>query len=152
EESVAPLVRPSLKGVPLPVLDRAELVRRLDNQGAEQGYPVRLRGVGTYYSPNENDCFVQDESAGIWNETTSTAQQGLDLEAGQFVEVEGYSEPGFAPSVTHPRFKILGRAAFPRREPVGLAHLLTAKEDGQWVKVAGLLLSVANEEGNLAFV
>lgn len=134
--------RASLSGPNLRVLNHVEMVRLLDEKEAAKGYPVSIRGVVTYYDQEGNDCFVQDGTAGIWIDTLSTREQGLDLRAGDIVEVESYSAPGYAPSLTRPRFQIKGRGPLPNREVLGLAHLLTGREDGQWVRIIGLARAV----------
>ncbi len=47
----------------------AEQVRRLSTQQADLHYPVRLRGIITYFDdriPTKSFRFIQDETAGIY--------------------------------------------------------------------------------------
>ena len=145
-EELGQFYRPSAAGVPSQILRRAEIIRRLDAKSAEQGLPVVLRGVISYYEPIDNNCFVQDETAGIWVDTQSSDSYELDIEPGTLVEVEAYTRPGFAPSLVKPRFQVLGRSPLPKADQVTLPRLLTGKEDSQWVKVVGRVRSVKTED------
>ena len=49
----------------LPELRTAEAVRRLTAEQAERGYPVRLRGVVSFFNQTLFSRFVQDDTAGI---------------------------------------------------------------------------------------
>src|SRR5260221_83143 len=60
-------------GERLPTLTRVDEVRRLTREQAQRAYPVRLRGVVTYFSvlPSDvggidADLFVQDATGGMW--------------------------------------------------------------------------------------
>ena len=76
----------------LPTLTRVEEFGKLSQEELKRGYPVRLRGVITYYDPSWNSLFIQDETGGLY-----VAPQGLpeSLHAGQLVELEGASGPGY---------------------------------------------------------
>src|SRR5436305_14873479 len=85
----------------LPLLTRAEQVRQLSADQAERGYPVRLRGVVTYFDAESPDLFVQDSTAGIWVDLGNTTK--LSLRAGELVEANGVSSAGaFAPQASRP--------------------------------------------------
>src|SRR5207244_7565922 len=99
---------PALASAALPLLTRAEQVRQLSAEQAERGYPVRLRGVVTYFDSGSPDLFVQDSTAGIWVDLGDSTK--LSLRAGELVEVKGVSSAGdFAPQVSRPRVRILDR-------------------------------------------
>ena len=126
----------SALGEHLPLLTRAEQVRQLTREEAEQGYPVRLRAVVTYFVPG-NDLFVQDASAGIWIEV---GDGSVSLHPGQLVQVEGVSSaPDFAPQISKPKIKMLGEAPLPRAKPLTYDRLASGAEDSQWVEVEGIV-------------
>src|SRR6266542_207799 len=72
----------------LPVFRSISQVRRLKTEEANRGYPVRLRGVVTYYDFPHGDLFVQDGGEAIYVEPGGTP---LPLHAGRLIEVEGIS-------------------------------------------------------------
>ena len=133
----------------------AEEVRRLSTQQADLHYPVRLRGVVTYYDvriPTLAFRFIQDETAGIYfYEDGST--NNPPLRAGQLVEMEGETGAGsFAPVVTSHRIRILGEAALPAARPVNFEQLASGLEDSQFVEISGVVRSVRLEETSSNYV
>src|SRR5208283_4303171 len=105
----------------LPELHTVEEVRRLSATEAERGYPVRLRGVLTFFDqrrPTKIYQFLQDETAGIYFYIGSGAGTP-NLGAGQRVEMDGRTGKGeFAPIVVAHRIQILGPGEFPPAKPV----------------------------------
>ena len=85
------------------VLTTVQQVRALKPEDAALGHPVRVRCVVTYYDPREwGTLFVQDATAGIY---VSTEGQTLDLDLGQWIDLEGVTAPGdFVPIITRPAF------------------------------------------------
>src|SRR3954454_21014209 len=86
-------------------------VRGLSLEQARQKYPIQLKGVITYRSPEYQVTFFQDATAGIfvWVE-----QPDLHMPVGSLVEVAGNTTPGdFAPSIEHAKIRVLGQAALP---------------------------------------
>jgi hypothetical protein len=118
---------------------------------AKQGSPVRLKGVITYYDPNEPDLFVQDASAGIWV-NLEIVKPNVPLHVGDLVEVQGVTEaPDFAPQVGGPVFRIIGRAPLPPARRVSFAEMSSTKEDGQRVEVEGIVHKVFRK-GSLLYL
>src|SRR5205814_7351839 len=107
---------------------------------AAQGHPVRVRGVVTYYDPEWNTLFVQDESAGIYVNVGGLA---LDLNLGQWIDLEGCTAPGdFAPTIALSRFQILGQAPLPQVQPYSLKQVYSGTADSQWIRLHGVVQSV----------
>ena len=134
----------------LPLLTRAEQVRQLSAGQAERAYPVRLRGVVTYFDSESPDLFVQDSTAGIWVDLGDSAK--LSLRAGQLVEVEGVTSAGdFAPQIAKPTVRILGEASLPVARTVTFDRMASGGEDSQWVEVEGIIHSavVTRDKGYL---
>ncbi|MGH9888290.1 MAG: hypothetical protein ACREBE_22340, partial [bacterium] len=126
---------------PLSVLTTVAQVHALAPNEATRRYPVRLRGVVTYFDPTVPFTFLQDTTGGIY--LNSEGDASLRLEAGQFVEAEGESDPGyFAPSVYRARFRALGRAPMPPVPPLALEDLISGQQDSNWVEARGIVQSV----------
>jgi signal transduction histidine kinase len=125
----------------LPVLTSVDQLRRLSPDQAQLGYPVRIRGVITDDIPNP-DFFVQDETAGIYVEGSSSLSSLHVL--GNFVEVEGVTGPGrFAPVIRERKLRILGRRPLPKTRIYAFHELADGQKDSQWVQVRGIVRSVS---------
>ena len=133
-------------GQTLPVLTRIEQIRKLTPEQAQQGYPVRLRAVVTFYGGPGWEFFVHDPTGGIY---LNDEQKLTDfrVQAGQWVEVEGVTGPGgYAPEVIRPRVRVLGWAPFPKARRVTLESLARGHEDSEWVEIQGVVRSVEPTE------
>jgi PAS domain S-box-containing protein len=131
------------------LLTTAAEVRNLTVTQAARHYPVKLRGVVTFYNDALFSRFIQDETAGIYlNETNVPA-----LTAGQLVEVDGFTSPGeYAPIIVPKRVQIIGVGTLPAPRPVTFDQLDSGKEDSQFVEVAGIVRSVVIEEPSRNYV
>ncbi len=135
---------------PLPTLTRVEQIRKLSADQANRRYPVRLRGVVTYFDRNRPNVFVQDETGGIW---VQWPQNGPALRAGQRVLLRGVTgQPGFAPSVYDPDVKILGEAPLPVPRRVSFEQMASTAEDARWVEIEGVVRSAQPDPGRPAQV
>ncbi len=125
------------------LLTTAAAVRNLTVRQAAQHYPVKLRGVVTFYDDKLYSRFIQDETAGIYLRETNVPV----LLPGQLVEVEGFTSPGeYAPVILPEQVRIVGRAELPTPPRVTFEQLASGKEDSQFVEVAGVVRSVQFEE------
>ena len=123
----------------LPVISKAIDIRKMSISEAKRGYLVRLKGVVTYYDPEEPDLFVQDATAGIWV-NLEIVKPNVPVKAGDVVEVEGVTEaPDFAPQVGNPHFILLGQAPLPLARPVSFQRIASTEEDSQRVEVEGIV-------------
>ena len=139
------LTVPRLAGqeVPLPELQTAEQVRQLTPEQAARHYPVRLRGVLTFFDQSQFYRFFQDDTAGIYL-FPSDALTNAALATGELVEIEGQTSPGeYAPTVTPQRTKILGAGTFPPAKPVSYEALASGEEDSQFVEIHGIVRAVS---------
>jgi len=128
---------------PLRELQTAEQVRQLTPEQAARHYPVRLRGVLTFFDQAQFYRFFQDETAGIYL-FPSDALTNAALATGELVEIEGQTSPGeYAPTVTPQRTKILGTGTFPPAKPVSYEALASGEEDSQFVEVHGIVRAVS---------
>jgi len=125
----------------LPLLTNAAAVRNLPPEEAARHYPVRIKGVLTFFDQSQFLRFVQDESAGIYFYLADPADPAL--KAGQMVEIEGQSSRGeFAPIIEPSRIRVLGPGSFPAAKPVAFEQLSSGQEDSQFVKVHGIVRAV----------
>jgi PAS domain S-box-containing protein len=133
----------------LPLINRAIDIRKMTVSEAKRGYPVRLKGVITYYDPEEPDLFVQDATMGIWV-NLEVVKPNVPLKAGDLVEVEGITEvPDFAPQVGNPHFKVLGQAPLPRARPVSFQRMSSTQEDSQRVEIEGTVHRISKKGDRL---
>jgi diguanylate cyclase (GGDEF)-like protein len=130
----------------LPKLTTARAVHQLTPDEAARGYPVRLRGVVTYYDPyidpRRPALFVMDGTGSIFVSLPITPS--VALRAGEQVEVTGVSGSGdFAPIVEQAWAKVMGTSHLPTRaRRLTVSELQSSANDGQWVEVEGTVHSV----------
>jgi PAS domain S-box-containing protein len=133
-------------------LQTAEQVRQLTSQQTASHYPVRLRGVVTFFDPNQYFQFVQDETAGIYF-SLDNLSDSPPLAAGQLVELEGEANPGeYAPVVAPRRIQILGTGTFPAAKPVTFEQLASGQQDSQFTEVHGIVRAVHFDEESRYFL
>ena len=134
---------------PLPALTTAKAAHNLILAEAERGYPVRLRGVVTYYDPRNPESpsfFLHDRSGSIFGRLSKDSK--VSLHPGQLLSVEGVSGPGhFAPIVERAQVRSLGESSLPADGPLtSLTQMLTGSEDGKWLKIQGVIRSAKEEQ------
>jgi PAS domain S-box-containing protein len=122
---------------PLEELHSADQIRRLTADQASRHYPVRLRGVVTFFDDSQFYRFIQDDTAGIY----FFIGEGIvnpGLESGQSVEIEGETNPGeYAPIIMPHRIRILGQGQFPAAKPVPFEQMASGQEDSQFIEIHG---------------
>jgi signal transduction histidine kinase len=120
-------------------LTNALQVRALRFPEASRHFPVRLRGVVIDKGLSDGDGFViQDDTAGIYLRDSVATVASLHL--GDWVEVEGASDPGeFAPIVAVDNLQLLGRKAIPEPHEATFDELASGALDAQWVEVSGVV-------------
>src|ERR1700719_2968070 len=133
------------------LITSASQIRSMTIEQAKQGRPVHLKGVITYYDPEEPDLFIQDSSGGIWI-NLEVVKPNVPLSAGDLVDMQGVTEaPDFAPQVGNPVFKKIGRAALPPAQRVSFVEMSSTQEDSQRVEVEGIVHKVY-EKGSLLYL
>jgi PAS domain S-box-containing protein len=124
---------------PTNVIQTMAEVRGLTSEQANRHYPVKLRGVVTFFDELLFCQFVQDATAGIYLQQTNLPP----LLPGQLVEVEGVTSAGeFAPVVTPFQVRVLGQGKFPPAKPVTFEQLTSGEEDSQFVEVEGIVRAI----------
>ncbi|HVU08542.1 MAG TPA: histidine kinase [Verrucomicrobiae bacterium] len=130
-----------------PFLTSAQQVREMSPDGAAQEYPVRLRGVVTYYdAENDVGLFLQDSTAAIFvklGQGIVQLDEATNVTAGDEVEVEGITQRGdYLPVVFAKHMRILGRTTLPTPLHFDYEQLAGGREDCQWIELAGVVRSV----------
>jgi two-component system, cell cycle sensor histidine kinase and response regulator CckA len=131
----------------LPLLTTARQVREMDPEMASLGYPVTLRGVVTFYFPERNLLFLQDQTGGVY----VYAKERVSVKAGELVELNGKTDPGSFSSIVASRtLRVLGRGRFPANRPTSVNRVVSGEEDCQWVTVEGVVRQALVEEIGLS--
>jgi hypothetical protein len=129
-----------------PLLTRVADLRQLGD-AASAGLPVRLRGTVTYYD-RAWILFVQDNTGGIY---ISPRKTKLGVQAGHWVEVDGFTHPGdYAPVIHSPHFTVIDQATQPTAKTLLPEVLFRGQHDSLRVEVSGVVHSVAPENGETA--
>ena len=130
----------------LPELRTAEAVRRLTAEQAERGYPVRLRGVVSFFNQTLFSRFVQDDTAGIYLQDWPNPPA---LAPGQIIEVAGKTSAGeYAPVVMPDQVRVVGEGRLPEARPVSYDELASGREDSQLVAATGVVRSTRRDEAS----
>ncbi len=129
----------------LPLLTTARQVHDLTPDQASLGYPVRLRGVVTFYDPYQEGhraLFIADSTGDVF--VAPGFAPVLPIHAGSLVEVTGETDPGgFSPIVSHSSIRVLpGSQALPPAAEVTVSQLLAGGKDSYWVALEGVVRSV----------
>jgi PAS domain S-box-containing protein len=131
----------------LPTLTRIGQIRELTTEEAGRGYPVRIRGVVTYYNRDPGDLFIQDSTAGIWIDPRETS---FVFHQGEFVEVEGSTSfADLGPVIERPRFQSLGEVPMPKPMRPTSDELASGGLDSRWIELDGVVRSVSERDGGL---
>jgi signal transduction histidine kinase/DNA-binding response OmpR family regulator len=124
----------------LPTLTRVDQIHGLTRAEASKHYPVRIRGVVTT-AWDENGS-IHDGTRGIFVPDLSTSP-GDWPEVGDFLEVEGVSDPGdFAPVIIAHRVSRIGKGTFPEPIRPTWAQLMNGSMDMQYVELRGAVTSI----------
>jgi len=125
-------------------LQTAAQIRQLTPAQAALHYPVRLRGVVTFFDQSQFFRFVQDSTAGIYFYLPDIPLTNTpDLKAGELVTIDGVTSPGeYAPIITPQRIRVLGAGQYPPPKPVTFQDIVSGAEDSQFVEIHGIVRSV----------
>ncbi len=128
----------------LPLLTSVTAIRNLAPDEAVRRYPVKVRGVVTYYDVAWRLLFIQDGANGIFVHASDLTDE---FSVGQLVEVTGWSGPGeFAPEIDHPSVEVLGRTTLPDSPVRSLDRMFTGQEDSRWAEVEAVVHDVTVDE------
>ena len=129
----------SEEAVPTLLTNAADVLSLPENL-ARKRIPVQVRGVVTAAEPGWNgQFFVQDETSGVFVENRSTQHPN----PGDVVEVKGISQAGaFAPIIGKPTWTVVGTAPLPKAKSVSIDQLMSGLEDGQRVRISGIVRAI----------
>lgn len=127
--------------VALPVLSSIDEIKKLTRGEAQQGYPVKVRGVVTFIWP-DNGFFLQDAR---WSVDVRATNLDTTPRIGEFWEVEGETFAEFAPNIRAHAARRLGAGIMPQPVPATLAQLMDGSLDTLYVEVQGVLSSVSED-------
>lgn len=125
-------------------------ILRLGREPENNGRPVDVSGVITYFEPNWKMAFVQDDSGGIYFMASTTRLLELGIAHGKRVAIRGTAHPGLwrpviggpAPSWNAENIQVLGTAPMPDPLPVPPERLNEVAVNSQWVEVKGVVRSM----------
>ncbi|MGO8816186.1 MAG: PAS domain S-box protein [Terriglobia bacterium] len=136
----------------LTALTRVIDIHNLSEKDAERAYPVRIRGLITFYggsASRENVwvLFVQDSTGCIY---VDTPPRNLGLAAGDSVVIKGVTGHGwFSNQIEKPDIQTLGRAPLPAPIRPHYEEIALGQQDSQWVEISGIVHSAQIQDREL---
>jgi signal transduction histidine kinase/CheY-like chemotaxis protein len=139
-------------GEPLPegmVLKSISAVRNLPSSAASKNYPVEVEAVVTFYDPNSQLLFIQDQSTGIFVNNGGQT----NVASGDQVLIRGITDPGeYAPLIRAKEIQSIGKGEYPTPVPVTVDRMMSGHFDSQWVKLEGVVHDVLTNETEVHLV
>jgi signal transduction histidine kinase len=133
---------PPVQNEPSPVLRTAERISLLTRNEAARGHRAVIRGVVTCSLPESVALVLQDSTRGIYVDWVTPAL-GEPPKIGDFLEIEGLTEPGeFAPLVHAVRISRLGKGELPEPIRTTWDQLINGTLDSQYVEIQGIVTAV----------
>ena len=125
------------------LMTTVQQVRDLRLAEAERGYPVRLRGIATYYHYASKSLVLQDGSRGVF---VDIGQTQVDVTPGREMEVEGITAAGeSAPMIIATGLKDLTAGVMPAAERVSIRELSSGEYSYRRVEAQGIVRSGRRE-------
>ena len=119
-------------------ITKIEQVRKLSQAQLRSRPRVKIRGVIT----DLVGAFIQDDTAGIqFVFPPGENKNRKTIEAGMFVEVEGFGGLGDVgnPIISGDHITVLGRGKFPQPQRLSLSQLMSGRMDAQWIEMEGVV-------------
>jgi signal transduction histidine kinase len=108
--------------------------------------PIRLRGVITYFDPHFKNLYLHDGTGGCW---LQRSYRQTNFAPGQVIEVDGNSG-GWMRLAPYPTaIRVTGTAPLPEPKWTTFERLASSAEDSQWVKIQGVIRTMAFRLGLL---
>ena len=125
----------------LPLLSSIKQIQDLPRSEARKQYPLRVKGVVTYYSHPETLLFIQDGEDGIY---VNLMERPFAGRAGQQIEVIGLTEPGGVMNMIAPaQINLLDEQPMPEALSVSYNAAMTGMFDSRRVKARGVVQSAS---------
>jgi signal transduction histidine kinase len=131
-----------------PLITNAADVISLRADRAAQRLKVLITGVVTAADPAlKGRFFLQDSTSGVFVDNYN----GHRPEPGDLIEVSGITDAGaYAPIVTAPRIRPVGKAPLPPAKVVTIDRLMSGAEDSQRIEISGLVRATRVDGQRLA--
>ena len=126
---------------PPTVLSTAGQIKRLKREEALRGYPARIRGVITCVQPKFRALVIQDSTLGIYVKTCPYTDSDPP-HVGEYWEVEGVTDAGFAPMIQPRRAVRIGLGVLPEPVRPTRDQLMNGSLDTQYVELQGIVTAV----------
>jgi len=121
-------------------------LKHLSVAQASSRVPVSIRGVVTYFDPIWGLLFVQDQTSAVF---VNTSALGLQLKAGDLVDISGVSGPGdYAPVILDSAVSFVGHGSLPQPTTVDAVQSNLSITDSHWVRMSGVVHSVQFVDGH----
>jgi signal transduction histidine kinase len=132
----SPTPVPGNASAPQAVLTTSSQVHQLKREAAELGFTARVRGVVTSTDLAYHGFTLQDAERGLYVQDAIYAPQ-----VGDFVEVEGVTDPGFfAPMLKLRQLICIGQGRLPEPIRPSWDQLMNGSLDAQYVEIEGVVI------------
>jgi len=119
-------------------------IRSLSSEQANQGWPVHVRAVVTYFDDIDPNLFIQDQTGGNWVHLVRGAK--YNLRPGDLLDLTGKTiQTDFAPDIIDAHWTVLGRAPLPAPRHPLFQEMDSTSDDSLRVEVEGVVRSFAAE-------
>lgn len=116
-------------------------VRSLSYGEAAEARPVHLRGIVTFYDPEQQVLFIQDATGSVYLDTTVT----FPIVAGSRVEVWGTTGAGYTTQVEPTRIRELSRGALPAPAVLDYEDAARHENDCRFVTLEGVVRAASRQ-------
>ena len=131
------------------LLTRAADVLTMTPEQAESELPVHIRGVVAFFDPAWLLLFVQDQTGSIYVDVQGR-KAGIELHAGQLVDVHGVSGPGgLGREVDKATVRVIGAGELSASAETSLEDLFSGFHDSQWVSGEGVIQAQSTDSTHL---
>ncbi len=128
---------------PKTVLTTAAQVQQLTRAQAGRAFPVKIRGVVTFVTPNYASLVVQDSTRAIFVTHYNGGWQNGVPRVGEYWQIEGISNPAdFSPVIELQKATRLGPGRLPDPVRPTRDQLINGSLDAQYVELQGVVTSV----------
>jgi diguanylate cyclase (GGDEF)-like protein len=108
-------------------------IHALANADAEKQLPVDFEATVTYFRDYEATLFVQDEGEAIY----VMPPNGINLEPGDRVRIQGFTQPSFRPVIRSTEIKLLRHGSMPSPILTSYGSLIGGDLDCMFVTIRG---------------
>lgn len=110
-------------------------VRSLRNEQAAEARPVHLRGIVTFYDPEQQVFFFQDSTGPIYVDTTVA----FPVVAGSRIEMWGKTANGYSPEIVPTRIREISRGPLPKAVLLDYQSAARHENDCRFVIMQGIV-------------